>query len=48
MTDRHRLRVRYGGGRPIVVKGPLTGESYRFSGTDRVQLIDPRDIVTIV
>ena len=48
MTERHRMRVRYGGGRPIVVKGPVTGLSYHFSGTDRVQLIDPRDVVTIV
>ena len=48
MTERHRMRVRYSGGRPIVVKGPMTGLSYPFSGTDRVQLIDPRDAVTIV
>jgi len=48
MTERHRMRVRYGGGRPIMVKGPVTGLSYHFSGTDRVQLIDPRDAVTIV
>jgi hypothetical protein len=48
MTERHRMRVRYCGGRPIVVKGPVTGLSYHFSGTDRVQLIDPRDVVTIV
>jgi len=48
MTERHRMRVRYGGGRPVVVKGSVTGLSYYFSGTDRVQLIDPRDVVTIV
>ena len=48
MTERHRMRVRYGGGRPVVVKGPVTGDSYRFSGIDRLQLVDPRDAVAIV
>jgi hypothetical protein len=48
MTERHRMSVRYAGGRPIAVKGPVTGLNYHFSGTNRVQLIDPRDIVTIV
>ena len=48
MNERHRMRVRYDGGRPVVVKGPVTGLSYSFSGTDRVQLVDPRDAVAIV
>lgn len=48
MTERHRMRVRYSGGRPVVVKGPVTGLEYRFSGIDRVQLVDPRDAITIV
>lgn len=48
MTERHRLRVRYRGGRPVVIKGPVTGSSYRFSGTDRFQLVDPRDAVLMV
>ena len=47
LTERHRLRVRYGGARPVVVKGPTTGAEYRFSGTDRVQLVDPRDAVAL-
>jgi hypothetical protein len=42
------MQVRYGGGRPVVVKGPVTGQSYHFSGIDRVQLVDPRDAVMIV
>ena len=42
------MRVRYNGGGPVVVKGPVTGTSYQFSGIDRVQLVDPRDAVTIV
>jgi hypothetical protein len=42
------MRVRYGGGRAIVVKGPATGADYRFSGLDRLQLVDPRDAVTLV
>ena len=48
MTERHRMRVRYAGGRPLLIKGPATGTSYRFSGLDRVQLVDPRDAVSIV
>ena len=47
LTDRHRMRVRYGGGRPVEVKGPVTGTIYRFSGAERVQLLDPRDAVVI-
>ena len=48
LNERHRMRVRYNGGRPVVVKGLVTGTSYQFSGIDRVQLVDPRDAVTIV
>ena len=48
MTDRHRVRVRYLGGRPILVQGPVTKVSYRFSGLDRIQLVDPRDAVSLV
>jgi hypothetical protein len=48
MSERHRMRVRYGGGRPLLVKGPVTGSEYRFSGTARVQLVDPRDAVALL
>ena len=48
LSDRHRIRVRYVGGRPVVVTGPVTGASYAFSGTDRVKLVDPRDAASIV
>jgi hypothetical protein len=48
ITERHRMRVRYGGGRPVVVQGPVTGLSYHFSGIDRLQLVDPRDAVAIL
>lgn len=47
LTERHRVRVRYGGGRPVVVKGPVTGATYGFSGASRVQLVDPRDAMAI-
>jgi len=47
MTERHRASVRYGGGKPIVMKGPVTGSTYRFSGSERVQLVDPRDAVVM-
>lgn len=47
LTDRHRMRVRYLGGRPVEVQGPVTGRRYRFSGRERLQLVDPRDAVAI-
>jgi hypothetical protein len=42
------MKVRYGGGRPVRVKGPATGTDYRFSGVERLQLVDPRDAIAIV
>jgi len=42
------MRVRYLGGRSVVIKGPVTGAEYRFSPRECVQLIDPRDAVGIV
>ena len=47
MNERHRMRVRYLGGRPLKVKGQVTGEVYRFSGLERTKLVDPRDAVSI-
>jgi|GraSoiStandDraft_35_1057300.scaffolds.fasta_scaffold04931_3 hypothetical protein len=47
LNGRHRMRVRYGGGRPVLVKGPVTGHDYHFSGSARLQLVDPRDAVVI-
>jgi hypothetical protein len=41
------MRVRYSGGRPIVVTGPATGVDYHFSGIARVQLVDPRDAIAL-
>jgi hypothetical protein len=41
------MQVRYLGGRPVVVRGPLTGAEYRFSGSERDQLVDPRDAIMI-
>ncbi|WP_148593114.1 hypothetical protein [Aquisphaera giovannonii] len=43
ITRSQQARIRYEGGPPVVVAGPATGRAYRFSGTDRVQLVDPRD-----
>lgn len=45
MTNRHRVRVHYSGARTVVITGPVTGSSYRFSGTNRSALLDPRDAV---
>jgi len=41
------MRVSYSGGRPVLIKGPVTGIVYQFSGVKRVQLVDPRDGVAI-
>ena len=41
------MRVRYGGGRQVVVRGPVTGIDYSFSGIERVQLVDPRDAIAL-
>jgi hypothetical protein len=48
LTEHHRMRVRYSGGRPVLVKGPVTGNDYRFSGVDRLQIVDPRDAIALV
>ena len=48
LSQRHRMKIRYGGGRPVVVKGPVTGVDYRFSGLERLRLVDPRDAVQII
>lgn len=47
MAERHRARVYYSGGKTMVVRGPVTGLNYRFSGTDRSALLDPRDAVAL-
>ena len=47
LTSRHRIRIRYLGGPPVRIVGPVTGVVYRFSASDRVQLIEPRDAVAI-
>ena len=45
LSERHRVKLRYLGGRPLKVIGPVTKQEYRFSGRDREQLVDPRDAV---
>ncbi len=46
MAERHRASV-HSGGKTMVVRGPVTGLNYRFSGTDRSALLDPRDAVAL-
>jgi len=48
LSHRHRMRLRYVGGRPVLVKGPATGNEYRFSGVEPVRLVDPRDAISLV
>src|SRR5262245_37012278 len=47
LNERHRMRVRYTGGRSLTVIGPATGTVYRFSGLSRSLLLDPRDAFSI-
>jgi hypothetical protein len=41
------MKLRYEGGRPVEIIGPVTGSKYLFSGLSRIQLVDPRDAVMI-
>lgn len=47
LNERHRMRIRYTGGRSLTVIGPATGTVYRFSGLSRSLLVDPRDAIGI-
>ena len=37
------LQLEYEGGRTVAVTGPVTGNSYVFSGLKRLEKVDPRD-----
>jgi hypothetical protein len=37
------FEIEYAGGRSILVVGAMTGQRYAFSGTSRLQRVDPRD-----
>ena len=38
------FEIEYAGGRTLTVVGAVTGRRYTFSGTDRLQRVDPRDV----
>jgi len=42
------VSVRYTETQSIVVRGPITGRRYAFSGANPVQSIDPRDAAAIL
>ena len=42
------FEVEYAGGRTVTVVGSVTGRSYKFSGLDRLQHVDPRDASTLL
>lgn len=44
----YAVMVRYLESSPILVRGPVTGRSYRFSKDQSVQPIDPRDAEVLV
>ena len=48
LSGRHRVNICYGGGRPLIVKGPVTGVDYPFSGIERLRPVDPRDAIALV
>jgi hypothetical protein len=43
LTERHQVKMRYAGGRPVRITGPATGRHYHFSGVEQLRLVDPRD-----
>jgi hypothetical protein len=43
-----RMEIEYAGGRVVTVMGSITGRKYVFSGTERVQHVDPRDAPLIL
>ena len=42
------LQIEYAGGRTVTVTGPVTGNSYMFSGLKRLEKVDPRDAAGIL
>ena len=42
------VAVRYLAGGPVVVRGPLTGRAYSFSGAGAAQVVDARDAVALL
>lgn len=48
LDDGLTLQLEYLGGRTVHVTGPVSGQVYEFSGLQRVQNIDPRDVTAIL
>ncbi len=42
------FEIEYAGGRTVTVVGAVTGRRYTFSGTSRLQPVDPRDAVALL
>jgi len=42
------LQLEYEGGRAVTVRGPITGNSYTFSGLQRTAKVDARDAPAIL
>ena len=42
------FEIEYAGGRTVMVVGAVTGRRYTFSGTSRLQQVDPRDAVALL
>jgi hypothetical protein len=43
-----RVTVRYCGNSTILVRGPVTGQTYRFSAAEPNQDVDARDVESLV
>ncbi len=48
IDDGLALQVEYSGGRTVTVQGPVTGNTYTFSGLARLQSVDPRDATGVL
>jgi hypothetical protein len=51
ITDRPSARaprLHYLGQRPLLVRGGVSGRTYRFNAQARAQAIDPRDVIGLL
>jgi hypothetical protein len=48
IDDGLTIELEYEGGTSVTVTGPVTGNSYLFSGLARISSIDPRDAPAIL
>jgi hypothetical protein len=48
LSTHYSIVVRYTETSPILVRGPVSGRQYQFSGSKPVQAVDPRDAAALL